>query len=243
MGGYDTASRVESVWPAAQKYGNPRYWLRYFNPSPGDYLLEDAAVAECQAIYNSGGPYLGPIMAPTQSRLGNTTYGASWGLADAQAFVTALNVAYNAVGPLDVPYTQTVYCYLDQEYNTSLCIQYWNAWAEYVGEYNFGDLGTLPLYPCLYCSPALPPPNCSVIDSEEAFGCAGVWTPEYQKCGNDLNNISGWDVASCSLTPTILWQFHEDITADSCSLTVNVDMDVAQVNYPDYCFIIAGPVS
>jgi hypothetical protein len=241
MGGYDTSDRVESVWPAAGKYGNPQYWLRYFNPSPGDNLLEDAAVSECKAIWDSGGNYLSPISVPTQSRLGNTKYGASWGLGDAQSFVTAMNVAYNDVGPLDVPISQFIYCWLDQECSTSLCLEYWNAWSDYIGSNNFGDLGTYPFYAALYCSPDCTPPNCSIIDSSSAYACWGVWTPEFQKCGNDLNNISGWDVASCSEVPTVLWQFHENISADGCPLTVDVDMDYDQIDFYQYCFIIAGP--
>ncbi len=240
MGGYDTSVRVQDVWPAASKYGNPRYWLRYFANSPGATDLEGAAVSECRAIWNSGGHFLAPIEAPTQSRLSD---GYSDGHANAQAFVSAMTTAYYDVGPLLVPNNNILYCWLDQEYGTSLSVSYWNGWATYPDGYNFGSLGTYPLYPCLYCSPQSPYPNCTTIGSSSAVHCFGVWTPEPQRCSNVLKNPPSWAAVTCSpysSTPTILWQFHEDITADSCQLTVTVDCDLSTLNYPDYCFNVSS---
>ena len=62
-----------------------------------------------------------------------------------------------------MPSNGQLYCWLDQEYSTSLSSDYWNAWAHYIAEYDFAGLGTYPLYPCLYCDPYSPYPNCSTI--------------------------------------------------------------------------------
>jgi hypothetical protein len=240
MGGYDTASRVQEVWPAASKYGHPQYWVRYFAPSPGDYLLEDAAVSECQAIWDSGGHYLSPISAPAQYNLSSTH--SATGLADAQAFVSAMITAYHKVRPLLLPDNGILCCWLDQEYSTSLSLHYWNGWAGYINGYDFGGHGQV-LHAGLYCSPDSPYPNCSTIGSASAHYCFGIWTPEDQACGHTLRNPPPYAPMTCgslASTRVILWQFHEDIEYPGCHLTVNVDCNWSNLNFARHCFNVSS---
>ncbi len=238
MGGMDTSQPVQNVWPTPGDLGSPGYWLRYFSPSPDAFVLEDDAVAECRAIWSSGGHYLAPISAPTQSRLGDQTHGVAYGNADAQAFVSAMVAAYYDVGPLLLPSNNKLYCWLDQEYGTILCSEYWNAWAGYIVLTDFDSSGVAPMYACLYCSPLnnSHDHNCSIIDSVHNFGAAGVWTPEPQRCGNTLENPPAWAPATCSSTPTILWQF----ALQGCGAGRQVDLDLSSLNYHDYCFDLSG---
>ena len=85
MSGYDTAGKIQNTYASAHReFGvHPAFWIRYFNPSPAADLFNDDAVAESQGAWDSGGPYVGCISAPRQSRLSGS---AAEGLADAQAF-------------------------------------------------------------------------------------------------------------------------------------------------------------
>ena len=145
MGGYDTAGKIQNTYASAHReFGvNPAFWIRYFTPSPAADLFNNDAVAESQGAWDSGGPYVGCISAPRQSRLSGS---AAEGLADAQAFCAALLAAYHAVRPLQLPSNGQLYCWLDQEYSTSLSTDYWGAWAQYIAEYNFASrhLSALP---------------------------------------------------------------------------------------------------
>ena len=71
MTGYDTAGSIQNTYAAANsEFGvNPSFWIRYFTPSPAADLFNDDAVAESQGAWDSGGPYVGCISAPRQSRL------------------------------------------------------------------------------------------------------------------------------------------------------------------------------
>ena len=162
MTGYDTAGRIQDTYrPAYAEFGaSPDYWIRYFHPSPAADLFNDGAMAESIGAWESGGGFVGCISAPVQSRLSGS---AAEGQADAQAFAAALLSAYHAVHPLELPANNQLYCWLDQEYSTSLSPAYWNAWANYIAERDFDGLGTYPLYPCLYCDPYSPYPNCTTI--------------------------------------------------------------------------------
>ena len=162
MSGYDTAGKIHKTYASAHReFGvDPAFWIRYFTPSPAADLFSDDAVAESRGAWDSGGHYVGCISAPRQSRLSGS---AAEGQADAQAFCASMLAAYHAVGPLRLPSGRHLYCWLDQEYSTSLSSDYWDAWAHYVAEYDFAGLGIYPLYPGLYCDAYSPYPNCSTI--------------------------------------------------------------------------------
>ena len=110
---------------------NPGFWIRYFTPSPAADLFNDDALAESRGAWDSGGPAVGCISAPDQSRLSGS---AAEGQADAQAFAAAMLAAYHAVGPLLLPPNGQLYCWLDQEYSTSLSSEL----LECVGELHRG---------------------------------------------------------------------------------------------------------
>jgi hypothetical protein len=246
VAGYDTGSTVSSVWRAAKSdYGTPLFWIRYFSPSPVDVVNASAsnAVAECQAIWscNSGSPCLGPVTSP-----GDLTGNSAAGQADAKTFCAALNFVYTNVAPLLLPTNGQLYCWLDQECSASMSSGYWDGWATYVNGYNGLSGGSYPLYACLYCSPCCTPHNCSSICAGcDGDTCYAVWTPEYQKCGYNLNNTPPSDFATCNGCgvdngiPTRVWQFAEQTV---CGLSVNVDMDVGTPGFGtgDYCFYLAS---
>lgn len=234
MAGYDTAGRIQDTYaPAWQEFGvAPAYWLRYFTPSPAADLFNDDPVAESQGAWRSGGPHVGCISAPRQSRLGGS---AAEGQADAQAFAAAMLAAYHAVGPLDLPASGRLYCWLDQEYSTPLSRDYWNAWANYIANYDFAGLGTYPLYPCLYCTPSSPHPNCSTITRARGVNVpSAIWTPVPQVCGS-LAHPPGWHPEECGTVPTKLWQYGEQ---GACGYSSNVDLDIGAPGFvtAEHCF-------
>ena len=102
MSGYDTAGAIQNTYASAHhEFGvAPNFWIRYFTPSPAADLFNDDAVAESRGAWDSGGPYVGCISAPRQSRLSGS---AAEGQADAQAFAAAMLAAYHAVRPLQLP--------------------------------------------------------------------------------------------------------------------------------------------
>jgi hypothetical protein len=238
MAGYDTAGEIQNTYASAHdEFGaDPQFWVRYFNPSPAADLFENDPVPESQGAWDSGAPYIGCISAPYQSDLSGS---AAQGQADAQAYAAALLSAYEAVGPLQVPSNNELWCFLDQEYSTSLSSAYWNAWSYYIAEYNFYNAGTYPLYPCLYCDPYSPYPNCSTIGATSGVEVpVAVWSSEPEPCGS-LNSPPGWDADACSAAPTLLWQFGEQ---GACGYSANVDLDMAAPGYSmsNYCFYLSS---
>jgi len=222
MAGYDTANKIQNTYASAQsEFGvEPAFWVRYFTPSPSADLFNDDAVAESQAAWDSGAHYVGCISAPTQSRLSGS---AAEGQADAQAFCAAMLAAYHVARPLLLPSSGQLYCWLDQEYSTSLSSDYWDAWARYVAEYNFAGLVTYPLYPCLYCDPYSPYPNCSTIAKARGVDVpSAIWSSEPEPCGG-LAQPPRWHPDECPKVPTKLWQYGEQ---NACQLSSNVDLDV-----------------
>lgn len=243
MGGFDTASFVYDAWPQVSGFGKPLFWLRYFTPCYTTPLNVSAssANAECDAIWssNSSSPMLGPITVPTQSRLSGST---AEGNADAQSFCAALSVTYTDVIPLQLPSNGQLYCWLDQEPNTSLSVSYWNGWAGYIDGFNFAGYGTYPLYPCLYCNPNAAPPNCSTIGNSSAYYCFAVWASEPQECGTDISSPPSWRAETCSAytsTPTQLWQFC-DGTGICNSSPVDQDKGAPGFYTPSYCFYLSS---
>jgi hypothetical protein len=236
MAGYDTANRIENVQASAHsEFGaDPNFWLRYFAPSPAADVVETAAVAESRGAWDSGGPRIGCICAPTQSRLSGSN---AEGHADAQAFCAAIYSAYTTVTPLLLPTNGRLYCWLDQEYSTSMSLAYWNGWSGYVGGYVFAENGTAPLYACLYCAPNSPFPNCTTIGNAGANNCYAVWSSTPEPCGT-LTNPPSWRAYSCAGTPTKVWQFGEQ---GVCGFSANVDLDVGAsgFNTADYCFYLS----
>ena len=71
MSGFDTAGPVHRTFQSARReFGQPpRYWIRYFSPSPAADIFADAAVAESAGAWDSGGPYVGCVSSPSQYRL------------------------------------------------------------------------------------------------------------------------------------------------------------------------------
>jgi hypothetical protein len=234
MTGYDTATPIHETYPAAQsEFGvDPSFWIRYFTPSPAADLFNDDALAESRGAWDSGGPYVGCISAPRQSRLSGS---AAEGQADAQAFAAAMLTAYHAVHPLLLPSNSRLYCWLDQEYSTSLSSSYWNAWANYLADYNFAGLGIYPLYPCLYCTPYSPFPNCSTIAKARGVSVpSAIWSSEPEPCDGAAHPPS-WHPQVCATVPTRLWQYGEQ---GACSYSANVDLDLSGPGFvmANYCF-------
>ncbi len=232
MPGYDTASYIQSVYAAAHsEFGeDPGYWIRYFSPCPNGSFNSDATT-ESEAAWNSGGPYVGCISSPGQSRLSGS---AAEGQADAQTFAAAMLSSWDAVGPLLLPSSLVLYTWLDQEAGTSLGLNYWNAWARYIAGYAFPG-GGYPLYPGLYCDPIAKPPSCSTIDNDTVFGASAVWSSELEPCGT-LKNPPAFAPKNCPTTATELWQFGEK---GVCGYSANVDLDLAANSYADYCFYVS----
>jgi hypothetical protein len=139
-----------------------------------------------------------------------------------------------------------LWCWLDQEYGTSLSLSYLNGWANYIANYNFGNLGTYPLYPCVYCTPGSPYPNCSTFARATGLNVpAAVWTPVPQIC-DGLVGPPSWNAEECSsytssTVPTTLWQYAEE---GACNLSAPVDLDVGAPGYniAGYCFrLVSDP--
>jgi hypothetical protein len=236
MTGYDTAGRIQDTYESAHsEFGaKPAFWIRYFHPSPAADLFTDEAVDESRGAWDSGAGFVGVISAPYQSRLSGS---AAEGHADAQAFAAALLAAYRSVRPLEVPTNNQLYCWLDQEYSTSLSPAYWNAWASYLAEYNFAGLGTYPLYPTLYCDPYSPYPNCTTIAKSKGTDIpAAVWSSEPEPCGT-VSRPPKWHADVCGTVPTRLWQFGEQ---GACNYSANVDLDVGApgFNMASHCFYL-----
>ena len=236
MTGYDTSAPIQDTYGSAHsEFGaNPSFWIRYFSPSPAADLFNDDARAESQGAWASGGPAVGCISAPRQSRLSGS---AAEGHADAQAFAAAMLAAYHAVGPLELPSNGQLYCWLDQEYSTSLSSDYWKGWANYIADYDFAGLGTYPLYPCLYCDPYSPYPNCSTIAKSGGVDApAAIWSSEPEPCGS-LTRPPRWNADVCATVPTRLWQYGEQ---NVCHYKANVDLDAGAPGFApaDYCFYV-----
>jgi hypothetical protein len=195
-------------------------------------LFNDGTLEECLGAWESGGAFVGCISAPVQSRLSGS---AAEGQADAQAFAAALLSAYHAVHPLELPANNRLYCWLDQEYSTSLSPAYWNAWAHYLAEQDFDGLGTYPLYPCLYCDPYSPYPNCTTIAKSKGVNVpSAIWSSEPDPCGS-LTKPPHWKADVCARVPTQVWQFGEQ---GSCNFSANVDLntDAPGFETANYCF-------
>jgi hypothetical protein len=236
MTGYDTATPIHETYASAANefHADPNFWIRYFTPSPAADIFAEDAVPESRGAWDSGAPHVGCISAPIQSRLSGS---AAEGQADAQAFAASMLAAYHAVGPLRLPSNGQLYCWLDQEYSTSLSSAYWNAWANYIAEYNFAGLGAYPLYPCLYCDPYSPYPNCSTIARSRGVDMpSAIWSSEPEPCGS-LTSPPRWGTDRCATAPTQLWQFGEQ---GACNYSANVDLDVGApgFNTADYCFLV-----
>jgi hypothetical protein len=242
MSGYDCAAAIQDVYQSAfdEEGADPAFWMRYFNPSPDADIFSDDAESECIAAWASGGHAIGCISAPVpQSLLSGSE---AEGQADAQAFCASMLSAYLAVGPLDLPSNNQLYCWLDQEYGTSLSLPYWDGWALYIANYNFASLNTYPLYPCVYCTPSSPYPNCSTF--AQATGLAipeAIWVPVPEFC-NGLSDPPSWQAEGCgsgAKVTTKLWQYREE---GVCGLSAAVDLDVGAPGFStqSFCFDLAA---
>jgi hypothetical protein len=219
--------------------------MRYFSPCYTTPINVSSANAndECASIWNTGAPFLSAITVPVQANMGLTASqgGASYGLADAQTFCSALVTAYTDVGPLSLPTNGNFWVWLDQENGTSLSSAYWDAWATYVGEFEFADTGTEPLYPSLYCTPDASQPNCSTVQNPDGWGAEAIWSSEWQECSNSLADPPAWNAQSCSEISTIVWQFSDGTGICNNSL-VDQDLCAPGWNLADYSFyVVAEP--
>jgi hypothetical protein len=243
-GGYDTASTVAEAWGSANSkgYGKPSFWLRYFSPcySRPFNVSSTNANDECISIWDVGSPYLSPITVPDTTHLAiSGAAGTAQGQADAQAFCSALVTTYKDVHPLNLPANGALYCWLDQEEAYGLSTYYWNAWASYVGGFDFDGAGAHPLYPCLYCTPNATRPNCSTIQNPDVFPASGVWSSEWQECRNSLAHPPSWNAQSCSSTSTIMWQFCDGTGICNDSL-VDQDLNASGFSLEHYSFHLAA---
>src|SRR5262249_18402782 len=100
--------------------------------------------------------------------------------------------------------------------------------------------GYLPLYPCLYCDPGAPPPNCSIIGNPSAEPCLAVWSSENDPCYNSLTQPA-WGPERCSAATTRLWQY---AISPGCGYSADVDIDGSGPGFTtsDYMFnLTAAP--
>ena len=243
MAGFDTAGRIQNTYVSARnEFGRaPYFWIRYFSPSPAADIFADDAVSESLGAWDSGGPFVGCVSSPYQSRLSGSF---AEGQADAQTYAASLLAAWNVVLQLKLPANNQLWCFLDQEYSTGLSLSYWDGWANYIANYNFANLRTYPLYPGLYCAPFSPYPNCTTIAAARGLNVpASVWSSEPEPCGT-LMHRPNFDAEQCSSVsrsraPSHLWQFGEQ---GGCGYSANVDLDLGNVNVPSYCFrVVARP--
>jgi hypothetical protein len=243
--GFDTASLINQQVPVAiNVWGAPNFWMRYFSPSYYTTVNSSSSNAntECRALWqgNPSYPYLGVISTPTQSRLNGS---AAMGQADAQTYMSAVIFAWSNVAPLNLPTNHVLYCWLDQEYSTSLSSAYWGAWASYINQYSF--VGYLPFYPTLYCNPPAPPPNCSTVDPAQwPATCWAVWSSVPLRCSNSLGNQPAWAAYSCSTVQTLMWQYWDEgsSTSDLCGTTaanVDISRSASGFDYHNFCLYLA----
>jgi hypothetical protein len=243
MAGYDTAGEIQNTYSSAHsEFGtDPSFWVRYFSPSPAADLFSSDPSSESLGAWDSGGPYVSCVSAPSQSRLSGST---AEGQADAQSMCASMLSAWNAVGPLKLPSNNELWCWLDQEYSTSLSLSYWDGWANYIANYNFASLGTYPLFPALYCDPNSPYPNCTTIAQATGLNIpVAVWSSEPEPCGG-IASPPSWNADSCtsvssSSVTTKLWQYGEQ---GACGYSANVDVDVAAPGWTmaNYCFHVTS---
>jgi len=235
--GFDTASTVTNslASSAVGQFGNG-FWIRYFSPSPAANVLNSSkanAQAEVAAMFNNGARHVSVVSEPSQSRLGTSgSTGTSYGTADATTLINSIKNVISWLG-LSIP-TDGLYCYLGLEAENPLAGAYWNAWATYINEYEYG--GEAPFYAGLYCSPPAAPPNCSTIAAAPAAAyCYGVWSSEPEPCAGCTASFGtiGWDADNCSGFDTYMWQYSEKGSCLSvCGETIraNVDVDEAAID-------------
>lgn len=244
--GYDNAATIQDVYVSAHdEFGvDPNFWMRYFTPSPAADIFSNDPLSECIAAWDSGGPYVGCVSAPYQSRLSGSS---AEGLADAQSMAASMLSSYYAVGPLDLSSFNIIDCLLDDEYSTPLSLSYWDGWANYIANYNFAGLNSYPLYPNCYCTPSSPEPNCSIF--AEATGInrpSMVWSPVPEFCDGLAGPPGTYEPEQCSTyssskVPTNLWQYAEQ---GACNWSAAVDLNVCDpdINWQNYCFrIVSAP--
>ena len=242
MSGYDCAAAIQDVYQSAhnEEGRDPGFWLRYFTPSPDADIFADDAESECIAAWDSGGHAVGCISAPVpQSLLSGSE---AEGQADAQSFCASMHSAWDQVGPLHLPSNNQLYCWLDQEYGTALSLPYWNGWSLYIANYNFANLKTYPLFPCVYCTPSSPFANCSTFAQAKGLAIPeAIWVPVPEDC-NGLADPPTWAAESCgssSHVKTKLWQYREE---GVCGLSAAVDLDVGAPGtyFPSYCMQVVS---
>jgi hypothetical protein len=241
MAGYDTAGSVLDVYSAAYDYFGafPNFWLRYFSPSPSATVVDSDPANDCLGVWDSGGPFLGPIMAPTQTRLAGSL---AEGQADAETFCLAIYDTWMNVIPLELPTDGALYCWLDQEAQSSLSVDYWNGWSGYVGDYEWPS-GTYPFFQSLYCDPGSTYANCSTLASSDAGTCYAVWSSEPESCSwASLAYPPTWDAESCSTVATKVWQYTEQGSGSSQCYSADVDLDVGSSTFSvtDACLYLTS---
>jgi hypothetical protein len=229
--GFDTASTVTNTLAseAVGQFGNG-FWIRYFSPSPAANVINSSkanAQAEVAAMFDNGAHHLGVVSEPTQSRLGTSgSTGTSYGTQDATTLINSILNVMSWLG-LSVP-SSGLWCYLGLEEENPLSSAYWNAWAEYINQYDYG--GEYPFFAGLYCSPPAAPPNCSTIAAAPSTAtCWGVWSSEPEPCAGCTATFGtiGWDADNCSGFSTYQWQYSEKGSClSTCGKTINANVDL-----------------
>lgn len=239
MAGYDTANYIyaSDVQSGVKQFGTPAFFVRYFNPCPDGSFNSSSSNAnsEAAAAWDDGGPRIGAVSSPPGGNLGSNS--SAEGHADAQTFGGSLQTAYTDVGPMLLPSNGTLYCWLDDEYGTTLSSGYWTGWAEAINGWNWQRGGSYPLFAGLYCNPKQPQPNCSTVGN--VGYCYGIWTSNPQCNGGTVSNPPAFNGTGCgNSVPTKLWQF----AYPGCGYGPDVDMDegATGVNYGNYCFYLTA---
>lgn len=229
--GFDCADTIQGArsHDVGEAHGTPNFWIRYFSPSPYESFSEDP-VTECQAAWDSGGPYIGVVSAPA-----NIDDGSSGGASDAATMCQALSDTWNAVEQHVEPKSGMLWCFLDQEPNMPLGPNYWAGWASYVDGYEFPPgSGEYMLYPCLYLTPSSDDGCSSVYQS--GIEPSGIWAAQHQACCPcypHFSNTPSWNAEYCSGLETVLWQYND---YNVCNWPeVDLDLGHSGVNYADYC--------
>lgn len=234
--GFDTASVITPTLAdnAVAQFGTPRFFARYFTPSPSAGTTIDSTATnsnnEVRHMFNHGADRLVPISAPSQSRLTATgSTGSANGTADARTFMNAVVNFYFNVVPMAFSSSNSLYCYLDVEQSTNLSQAYWNAWATYVNGYQLTGSGA-PFYASIYGAPTFG--NICNIIANGASTCFGVWSSGPEFCSNCVPFGPSWNAYTCSGRSTMIWQYQEKGNCENintCNPThnfvANVDLD------------------
>jgi hypothetical protein len=156
------------------------------SPSPNANIINTTGsneIIEMRALWDSGARYFSPLCAPLDSRVGGGSM--AQGTADGNTFANGINSLYINVGPLLLPTSGGLMCYLDLEPAPNgpaqLSLAYWKGFATAVNQFEIGT--AKPLFAALYCATNNPQPNCSVVAPLSGTNnCWGIDSLQPQPC-------------------------------------------------------------